>query len=991
MSRFSTLLASVFVLVAALLIHHAQGQSSPSLRSPERLGATGWRLAWSAESGRAYRLERTSDLRDADTVWKAVTTVTATNGLVTAEDLTKAGSEARFYRVIAVQDSVPPVQFVLGTVTIRTEAATTNGTQVLLSGSLKVGQSQIAAPTPVTLDLVTHRLSGSGTATGSGGAILSGTFEADLDQGQLRFSNDPEAFALGDLLILDPRTLTLDLNTGSFSGAGSVSIRLPAAGGPAPNGPPVPFSNAVQLDGEFESFPPSDHIHFTGTAEYRGLSMQGSGDLQANAGTFSLTGQARIPGPDGTQFLLEPASVALSRAEDGSVSFGVEGQSGLTPAGVGRLSGSMNLNGAISLGWTGPLDLQGVRVATASVRLERPGTAGAVASLKLQVQLSLPATSPLSLGAELRTDGTLSALTSSDAIQFGALKLNPSGAPNLKLPVVTLTRSEGNRLQLRVQGEFLTPEASGAKPVTVDGVWVLIDTGTTPRIESLNLTNVVPLVQRPLPNGLKLNDASLRIHYTNSEFQARLAGSLVIAATTNRPITLNLDSTLSVNPQDPEDVGFDTLFGVSKLNLHDRVYLADAQFRVKVDSKPALASLKLLNGSAGFFPKFPATNPPVLLQRSDFTLFAGNVAASLQLSPLGASIALTSGSLQLPLLFTNLPAGLCPGDSSGTGIGLGPDTSVTVDIAGPHAEDLTVRATGSLNFTNITAFPQIRGFAAELCRASLVFNPGGLPYLTNLQGAVTFPFPEGQTNRVELVKGAWGLDGYPTGTVELVSNLRLFDDHGLKVTLLGRGEGKTECDRGMSLTVLRTTDSPLPTLIMTGATEVELPADLVTEVSGDRVRNVTCTTLTLPGREPLRPNLDIKSTRFAGTFHLGGANGLLVTNASLTVNNLDNLFAPTEAEPFLIQVAGTFAIPDGPAFTLKDAKVTLKAPGTAPAFTVAGVGYSENEFRLAQKLPIRISNATFLFKDQNKPLIDLFKPANHWCPKPVTKGKRVKG
>ena len=340
------------------------------------------------------------------------------------------------------------------------------------------------------------------------------------------------------------------------------------------------------------------------------------------------------------------------------------------------------------------------------------------------------------------------------------------------------------------------------------------------------------------------------------------------------------------------------------------------------------------------------------------------------------SFALTNGSLQLPPLFTNLPAGLCPDPSSGTAVGLGKNSAITVDIVGPHSEDLTVRATASLNFANIAVLPQLKGFATELCRASLVFNPGGLPYLTNLMGVVVFPFPEGETNRVELLNGAWGLDGLPTGRVELVSNLRLFDEHGLKLTLLGRGEGKAPCDQGMALTAVRTSGATLPTLILTGATEVILPTDLVTEVSGDRVRNVTCTTLTIPGGDPLHPSLDIKTTRFEGTFHLGGANGLLITNSVLTINNLDNLFAPTVAEPFEVSVGGTFAIPQGPAFTLKDAKLSLTARGQPPNFSIAGVGYSENEFSLAQKLPVRVSSATFQFKDPSKPLADLFKPAN---------------
>ena len=632
MSRYRLVLAAAFSVLTAFLIHHALGQSSPGLRSPERLTASGWRLAWSAESGVIYRLERTSALLDINTIWQPVATVTATNGVVVADDLTDPAAQARFYRVIPIRDAI---QFTIGTVSIRSELATTNGTSVLLSGSVQVGQSRIVSPTPSVLDLATHHLTGSGSATGSGGAVISGSFDADLDRGQMRFTGDPDAFSIGDLVLIDPRSVTLDLNTGSFAGSGVVSIQLPAVGGAAPGSPPVPFSNAVSLDGDFESNPPSDRIHFTGTASYRGLSVEGSGDLQSTSGTFVLTGKVRVSGGETTTYLLEPGSVTLNRHVDGSVEFSVEGQSGITPLGAGRLTGTMSLGGTVSLGWTGTANVSGIQVPGVTVRLDRPGTAGAPATLKLKMDLTLPQVSGAAVTAEILPDGTLSALTSTGGVQFGALQIRPKTSGTTFLPVLTLTRSDADHLGLRVQGEFLTPEAAGTKPVAVDGELVLTDLSTTLRVESLRVTNSIPLVQWPLPQQIKLTDVSLLLYLSNAEYQAHLIGSLVLAATTAKPITLTLDAALIANPTDPEDVGIDTALRAQRLNLFDQVYLADAQFRLQVSSKPATGSLALINSSAGFFPNFPAATPPPLLQRSDFNLFAANVGATLRLSEQG--------------------------------------------------------------------------------------------------------------------------------------------------------------------------------------------------------------------------------------------------------------------------------------------------------------------------------------------------------------------
>lgn len=717
-------------------------------------------------------------------------------------------------------------------------------------------------------------------------------------------------------------------------------------------------------------------MRFDGTASYRGVALRGSGEIQVAPGTFSLSGELRIPGATDRTFSLEAGTMALIRKADGTAEFALGGQSALSPPGVGRLVGTMDIAGAFSLEWKGPAELEALKFAVFSIKLQRAGTPGAVAALGFNGRLAIPQVGGTELAGIIGADGSMTRLTSSATLQLGPLRIRPPMAAGGPVPVLTLLRSDATGSTLQVQGEFLTPAENGTEPVLVSGELVLGAGATGPEIRSLRVSNSVPVVRWVLPRQISVTDFALGLSYTNAGFEARMRGDLRLAARPGRPVTLALDAALSVAVDDPSDIGFDATIGIQKLGLFEKVYLSDAKFRIQVASKPASGALSLINGMAGFFPKFAETNVPPLLQRSDFTLFASNVGASVALSEAGMALVLTNGALQLPLLFTNQPAGLCPENSSGTSVALGRDTTITVDIAGPRPSDLTVRAVGSLQFVNIALLPQQHGLAAELCRASLVFPADHLPYLTNLQGVVVFPFPQGETNRVDLVDGAWGLDGLPTGKLVLTSGLKVFDKDGLKFSLLGRGAGAGSCTNGFSLTALPEPGSPIPTLVMEGSTELVLPADLVTGVGGDSVRSVTCATLRMARQAPFLPRLDVKTVQIGGTFHLGGRNGFLLTNAVLAIDNFDNLFTPSPAEPFVVTVDGTLMVADGPSFSLKAGRLTRTAADQPPKFSLGGLGYSDSGFQLAQRLPVRVTSATFGFKDTNQPLSRLLQPSN---------------
>lgn len=85
---------------------------------------------------------------------------------------------------------------------------------------------------------------------------------------------------------------------------------------------------------------------------------------------------------------------------------------------------------------------------------------------------------------------------------------------------------------------------------------------------------------------------------------------------------------------------------------------------------------------------------------------------------------------------------------------------------------------------------------------------------------------------------------------------------------------------------------------------------------------------------------------FGGTFHLGGANGLLISNALISLEGIENLIQPTAQNPFLARLNGSLVIPNGPAFTLSNAFFRFYDPLRLPRFNVSGIGVDATSFQL---------------------------------------------
>ncbi|MHB1310243.1 MAG: hypothetical protein ACYC23_24510, partial [Limisphaerales bacterium] len=231
-------------------------------------------------------------------------------------------------------------------------------------------------------------------------------------------------------------------------------------------------------------------------------------------------------------------------------------------------------------------------------------------------------------------------------------------------------------------------------------------------------------------------------------------------------------------------------------------------------------------GSAGMFAR--ATPLPPTLGHTNFHLVVTNAAVRLATSPDAVGASLTNGTLllseffrtslaatnrvithylaspqgqtsQLQALVLATPPG-APG-KVGPAISLTPTNPITVH----HRFDpASLDFAGELLFRDLGfAVPGFEALEVGILQARLIFPTNQFPLLTNVQAALQFPLPN-QTSIVEVIDGAWALDGYPSGTVRLRTNLDLLDNEGWRLTMLGSESAL--CPAGTGLTVARGTN-----------------------------------------------------------------------------------------------------------------------------------------------------------------------------------------
>ena len=403
------------------------------------------------------------------------------------------------------------------------------------------------------------------------------------------------------------------------------------------------------------------------------------------------------------------------------------------------------------------------------------------------------------------------------------------------------------------------------------------------------------------------------------------------------------------------------------------------------------------HGQAGLFKKDGPPKNPNAPSPEDFHLVADVANAKFVFHDQNIDLLLNQGTLNLSSNFT---ANLCDPSSGNRpptdrpAIEIKPDKPIALrfTLAPPvgTAPPLiaSVRFSGALDLKDLgVKVPNINGLGAEICAGTLTFPEVEIanhalavtefPSIHINLGKLTVPLPPGQTSRLDLVNFNWSLNGFPSGRIQLATNLTVLDLGGFTFTMLA--VSNAICPAGTALEVFpQTSPGSLPTFTLSGGARVAVPVNLLTEENGDEVTGISCGSLTVtPGQ---LPDFQLTALGIGGTFHLGRG-GPVIRNAALSAQNIGNLFRSTphaidDPSNFTIQLAGALEIPQGPKFGLTGARFVFFDPARLPKFQIQSLSVDNRDFTLMQRLPARVQQATFSFRHPERELPDLFSPAN---------------
>ncbi len=372
-------------------------------------------------------------------------------------------------------------------------------------------------------------------------------------------------------------------------------------------------------------------------------------------------------------------------------------------------------------------------------------------------------------------------------------------------------------------------------------------------------------------------------------------------------------------------------------------------------------------GSAGMF----ARNKPLpaAVDRTRFELVADGVTTSFRYEPGGFQVALDHGTLRLPEIFRT---SICPTNPPGIASGPAVVLSTASPIAVTYRENPDrVSFGGSLDFRNLGfEVPGLTNLAVEVCSARLVLPTNGTPRLTNLTATLQLPLP-GRTNRIDITEAAFGLDGFPTGTLALRENLTVFSQGGFEFLLLGTAS--PACSLPTALTIARQGNGQ-PFFRLDGGIEFAVPPSALGNTNGGRLFARSCGFVDFaPNRAP---RLQMENFALGGTMRLGGPQGLLVENGLLALDGLTNLYQQSPGRPFDVRLSGFVNIPDGPRLGLQEARFSFVGE-TLPRFSIAGLSIAQNpDYEAAPGLLLNVSAASLVFLNPSAPFPQVLFPTN---------------
>lgn len=403
------------------------------------------------------------------------------------------------------------------------------------------------------------------------------------------------------------------------------------------------------------------------------------------------------------------------------------------------------------------------------------------------------------------------------------------------------------------------------------------------------------------------------------------------------------------------------------LRFTDDFVLFDAGFGFEV-SASAQAGTMMVSGAAGLVAKAPLGES---VDRNQFQLVVDEVQATLVFGAEGFSATLDQGMLNLPEIFAT---GLCqenpsPGVEGGPQILLNPERPIFVEYL---ASENRVSFGGEVEFRDLGfQVPGIDGLSVSVCRAVLAFNDGSFPILSQVNATLQIPLPD-EPAVLDVQDASWSLDGFPVGTLALRDDVEIFNAGGFALHAIG--QSNELCPEGTALTVESNDGAPF--FRIDGGLRFSVPADVLTDDHGGELFAQVCAGIHFGFNTFPQLEVDSLAIGSGGDLRLGGPDGLVIKQASLVAEDIQNLFNQSPDSPFVLRLSGGFQIPDGPGFALQNAKFTFIGEDL-PLFSIGGASLDTGStFEVAAGLPLEVSEAGFTFKEQDLPLQQLVRPEN---------------
>ncbi len=508
--------------------------------------------------------------------------------------------------------------------------------------------------------------------------------------------------------------------------------------------------------------------------------------------------------------------------------------------------------------------------------------------------------------------------------------------------------------------------------------------------------NIAAATGGPLPFGNLRANTSLNVVGSLAGLQTVSgAGQLFVPLnTTTQLYNVNLGYNFNT-----KQLSFDSTGAGLDLRLTDDFVLFNGGVGFDLSFAEPAGALRF-SGSAGMFARQKPL--PDFVTRTNFHLLVTNAAVRLALNETSFTTTLTNGAILLPEFFrtslcatnriltnylaspkgtnsvlTNFvsmaaianPTNPPPG-TFGPSISLSTTNPISVAV---QFDPPSVAFSGEVLFRDLGL--QVPGFETlelAVCNARLIFPTNQLPVLTNFYAALQFPLP-GQTNIVEVVDGAWALDGFPTGTIRLRTNVDVFDVDDWRLTLLGTES--PECPLGTGITLGRQM-SGVPFLRVDAGVEFAAPATLFSDQAGTGLSAAACGSLFVPFNEA--PQFFVNTLAVSNRLvRLGGANGVTLTNMVLKLDGLTNIFNQSPETPLTAGLTGTVLVGPSTGLGLSNAVFHFEG-GLVPRFTVSELAVIQPGaiFGLNEYMPLVLDEGRIRFLKDDLPIPALFAITN---------------